>query len=587
MDLIKKLKTVLREEIFENNNQVLFFSWIGAICLVLTIGLYLGTQTKSFLGVAESRESHINFENPVEIRAVHVIPGKTVKKGELLIEVNQTDINQRLREANDSLQKLEVDFKLREKLNSIIQSENQSENDPLVLQLKQLKKEIAYLEAQKRNLYVFAEVDGVVGAVNFKKGERVPAFSPILTLSPIHPSFVQGYVNENIHTQIQVGQQVKVDSVATGDQADGTIVSVGSRIVNIPARLLHNPNIVSWGREITVSLDNSGKFLLGEKVQIKPFWAILKMSSAIAETQPPSSKKPSAQDPAKLEISESILDHMAVEPSGLVYLADLKKYLVISDESRSLLLMSEEGVIDDTFNAMGLEDVDDLESVSVDGDLVYLLSSMSNSKKGKAVKNREYLVVLERQGLDFKLKYKMNFKKALLKAFKNSQMSELQEIENTVVNSDAKPDDLEIEAHFVNNNKMFMILKKPKMKNNQVSVIIINDLQKTLLTKIIEPQQIKVWQNLVFPENLPYDNFAVSDMALVGPDIYLTTSCSKELCSAVWKYSAASKGRSLELIRSFNSGKLEGLSKTASESELMGVFDDDGRNPRYVKISIQ
>jgi multidrug resistance efflux pump len=167
---------------------------------VLTIGLYLGTQTKSFLGVAESRESHINFENPVEIRAVHVIPGKTVKKGELLIEVNQTDINQRLREANDSLQKLEVDFKLREKLNSIIQSENQSENDPLVLQLKQLKKEIAYLEAQKRNLYVFAEVDGVVGAVNFKKGERVPAFSPILTLSPIHPSFVQGYVNENIHT---------------------------------------------------------------------------------------------------------------------------------------------------------------------------------------------------------------------------------------------------------------------------------------------------------------------------------------------------------------------------------------------------
>jgi hypothetical protein len=132
-----------------------------------------------------------------------------------------------------------------------------------------------------------------------------------------------------------------------------------------------------------------------------------------------------------------------------------------------------------------------------------------------------------------------------------------------------------------------MILKKPKMKNNQVSVIIINDLQKTLLTKIIEPQQIKVWQNLVFPENLPYDNFAVSDMALVGPDIYLTTSCSKELCSAVWKYSAASKGRSLELIRSFNSGKLEGLSKTASESELMGVFDDDGRNPRYVKISIQ
>jgi multidrug resistance efflux pump len=141
--------------------------------------------------------------------------------------------------------------------------------EPLDDQVKRLEDELKMLRAQKSRLYILAQIDGIIGGVNFKDGDKVSPFTAIATLHSESPSFVNGYIHENAYTKVYVGQKVTVTSLAeNGSTVIGEIVGVGSRIVDYPVRLRKMPDIQMWGREISIKIPEANRFLMGEKVLI-------------------------------------------------------------------------------------------------------------------------------------------------------------------------------------------------------------------------------------------------------------------------------------------------------------------------------
>ncbi len=169
-----------------------------------------------------------------------------------------------------------------------------SPENPLTIQIESLQKELVLLNEEKLKLLIYSQINGVIGSVNFKCGEKVSPFAPILTLHTKSPSYIKGYIHENVYNSVCVGKTVKVVSLTSRNGATtGEVVGVGSRIVEYPVRLRKRPEIQAWGREVQIRISEGNEFLLGEKVMITPveirkrsFWAGLKKRISFIKPHP-------------------------------------------------------------------------------------------------------------------------------------------------------------------------------------------------------------------------------------------------------------------------------------------------------------
>jgi multidrug resistance efflux pump len=139
--------------------------------------------------------------------------------------------------------------------------------NPVNIQVQSLEKELNMLVKEKETLMIYSQINGVIGSVQFKQGAKVSPFVPILTLYTKSPSYVNGYIHENLYNRVSVGDKVNVASVS-GKNITGEVVGVGSRIVEFPTRLRKRPEIQIWGREVQVRIPEDNRFLLGEKVML-------------------------------------------------------------------------------------------------------------------------------------------------------------------------------------------------------------------------------------------------------------------------------------------------------------------------------
>jgi HlyD family secretion protein len=144
-----------------------------------------------------------------------------------------------------------------------------SAGDPLADQVRRREDELRILTEDRKRLVIRAQAGGLIGSVNFKVGEMASPFAPILTLHTASPSFVRGYIHEDVYSQVGLKQKVKViGNQDRRNQVEGEVAGVGARIVEYPERLRRRSDIRIWGREIIIHLPADNRFLLGEKVLI-------------------------------------------------------------------------------------------------------------------------------------------------------------------------------------------------------------------------------------------------------------------------------------------------------------------------------
>jgi multidrug resistance efflux pump len=142
-------------------------------------------------------------------------------------------------------------------------------NDPIQAQVSRYADELDLLLEKQRQLVKKAPIGGMIGMVKYKAGERVSPFDTILTLHAAAPSFVNGYIHENVYSRVTAGDTVEVRSFADDKHAvRGQVLNVGSRIVDYPMRLRSRQEIPIWGREVIIKIPDENRFLMGEKVLI-------------------------------------------------------------------------------------------------------------------------------------------------------------------------------------------------------------------------------------------------------------------------------------------------------------------------------
>lgn len=583
MKTLKSLIHSIFKDVVNTNNRILFFCWCFAVISILLLGLFLNSESISILGLAESREFQVSFDSPVEIKQVHVSLGQIVKKGDLLLELNQESLNLQIYNLKSRYEKLMAELKLRHQISSLAKDMTSLPKgaDPLQVELNNIKSEIDIFEKRLRNLFVFAEVDGAVGTVNFKNGEKAPAFASLLTIVPLNPTYINGYLNENLVSSVKIGQSVEVFSNG-GKSVSGRIINIGSRIVPIPQRLLRIQTIPAWGREVVVKIPSNNDFLVGEKVSVRKVWGLTLFSTAQAEEESQKWKSSMDHEIKEIHFPSSITDQFTPEISGIVYLPEIRKFALISDDYPDshpmILLMSESGEVSDQMLSIdGLDRMKDIESISVDGSYLYLMSSLSANKKHGLKSNRQLLVRIKRQGLDLSLDDSVDVREILLAAMKKSSDPILREIE---MKSQRADEDLEVEGHFVRNNELFISLKHPVLVQNQGLIIRIKSLEKLFTNRTILSADVSI--AFRFNMSLPHQQVTsvLTDIINIENTIYAASSCHEEKCSAIWRLREGSSDA--ELVYEFNEKKLEGIAISPMDQEIYGVFDH--KRSKFVSI---
>lgn len=135
-------------------------------------------------------------------------------------------------------------------------------------QVRLLEQEREMLIADKGNLRKLATTDGVVESVLVKEGEQVDAYTALLSVNPVHPTTVIGYLVGKKNT-LPIGAEVTVRSYENNQHVSpGKVIGYGS-VVQLPLILQKSTAVTGFGREFFIEIDRQNDFANGERVLIR------------------------------------------------------------------------------------------------------------------------------------------------------------------------------------------------------------------------------------------------------------------------------------------------------------------------------
>ncbi|SLM31694.1 conserved hypothetical protein [Desulfamplus magnetovallimortis] len=369
-----------------------------------------------------------------------------------------------------------------------------SSETPETIRQESLKKELELLNREKESLLILAGIDGIIGSIHCKAGEKVSPFQPILTLHTRAPSYVRGYIHENIHNLASSGDTVYVNAL-TGEakRIQGEIVGVGSRIIEYPLRLKKRPEIQLWGREVEIRLPDGNPFLLGEKVMIET--ATHNENRYLAWLKKWFSLESYAADASVTTKGADIpITGADMEASGLIYLKDLDRYLVISDDVEKkkniLYLMDNRAKITNELPIEGLDKIDDMEAICQDDyGTIYICCSQDRKKNGKLPDERKLFVQVRRSGS----RLIQDGHVLLYDLLKEAAVRNPDEKWAAFIGTEKR--NIEIEGMFVEQDDLFLGFKKP-LKENQAVILKISNFRMMLEKNHLDKGQVQIWRTL-------------------------------------------------------------------------------------------
>lgn len=136
-------------------------------------------------------------------------------------------------------------------------------------QINLLEQELALLKTEQGKLVKYAAADGVVKSVYIKPGEQVSGFTPLLSITPVSPTTVIGYLAGKNTNAFAVGDSVRVSAYGNGTvRIKGRVIGYGA-VIELPDILQKSTAVKAFGREIFIEIPSQNKFANGEKVLIR------------------------------------------------------------------------------------------------------------------------------------------------------------------------------------------------------------------------------------------------------------------------------------------------------------------------------
>jgi len=497
-----------------------------------------------------------------------------------------------------------------------IKSQLYTSKRPIESRISSLENKKQKLLEQVSDFKIRSKFNGKVGSLLFKAGETVSPYLPILTVHGSKPNYVKAYINENVVNKVTLGQNIWVKSSTnqTGDDyITGKVEGLGSRIVEYPLRLKRNPMVAAWGREVVIRLQKSHSLLLGEKVIVllkKPYSIMDAFANNADSITVPNDHDENhshnnqhkshkvaniplankdivsyvSSDTSSLISVNKAIDAKKIEASGVLNDRDNDRYIVVGDESQGdtieLYDMNNQGVITERikvdFRDKPFEKIDDIESISGNGQSIYIAASLSHNTSGKLKKKRKKFFRLTKNKNNLLFDTSVDLHQILITLSKTSVDTGLRHFLQQSISSK----NMDIESHFFIEDALYLGFKSPlNIENKSVIVKIKNIFNK-------EDIDGEIWAEI----DLNTDkNSNISDMVYINEKLLILSvsdrSNSKE--SYLTEYDV--KNNRIKNIATFNDLKAEGISQSNSgENKYIIVFDEGGRSEsRYLTLYVE
>lgn len=225
--------------------------------------------------LANAKIAFVKAEQGVEIEKINL----TITQTEAELNLNkklteefsekQSEEISPLRQKIDALkvQRARYEEAIRIKVQDILQ-ERSTEERLLDNQVQLLEREYDLLMIDKNSLKKIAVVSGVVENVYVKPEEQVDAYTALLSVAPVHPTTVIGYLVGK-KSELPIGMDVTVRSHENQSiSAKGKVIGYGS-VVPLPEILQKSTAVTGFGREFFVEIAPENAFANGERVLIR------------------------------------------------------------------------------------------------------------------------------------------------------------------------------------------------------------------------------------------------------------------------------------------------------------------------------
>lgn len=276
-----------------------------------------------------------------------------------------------------------------------------------------------------------------------------------------------------------------------------------------------------------------------------------------------------------LEWPQSGIQADKIEASGILWDARTEHYLFVSDQKYAknlgVFIVNKDGSFHAQLGMYQDTQINDLESISTDGEFIYILNSFSDKKTdtGKFIRFKyDHDQVTEQQEVN------------LLDAIKKYTNDHPKSPVAKLLSQSIKDQTVDIESHLVIGNDCYLGFKAPRDNNDEAVFIKIDNLSGVFAGQAINAEIILTG----FLSN-PVTGKAthLSDMILIGNELFLlSTQAGASTDSYLWRYTLG--GYNPKLVRTFANVKAEGITYYPDAPMFVVVFDEGGGKPSKFQL---
>jgi membrane fusion protein (multidrug efflux system) len=176
-----------------------------------------------------NEEVELRPEIDGRVTGVFFDEGKPVKKGELLLKINDRELQADLK-SKQLEEKLAADDESRKRALVDINGISREEYDKALNNLNMIKAEREVIESKIAETEIFAPFDGVIGLRYVSEGGYVTTNTLVATMQDVDPIKVEFSVPERYAGKLTTGSKVSVQVGDAQDQYIGNIYAVEAKI---------------------------------------------------------------------------------------------------------------------------------------------------------------------------------------------------------------------------------------------------------------------------------------------------------------------------------------------------------------------
>lgn len=221
-----------------------------------------GTKEFSVAGkIGAFNQVELTSEIAGRVVQIHIEEGDTVRKGDLLLQLNDLDIKAQLQKSSAQIA---VTQKKLDRLKKLLEVKgvSQEEYEQTEAELAVLKADEGYLQAQLLKTRILAPFNGVVGLRNVSEGAIINQNTPVVSVVQLKPVYVEFNVPSNSLEFIQRNTRVHFYS-QRNLEGYGLVYAIEPKVdestgtVRVRARIL-SPGTFYPGSFVTVRVGIAG-----------------------------------------------------------------------------------------------------------------------------------------------------------------------------------------------------------------------------------------------------------------------------------------------------------------------------------------